>query len=154
MPQILLWGQNTAQHPPWSIPWSIPWSSLSWGSGLQQGQLGIHRVLQELLTQELLEAPTIPSGTALVSPLPLLLSALSPFSLVHFLPLLLHLLVRSCWCRNTAQYVKGVWCQQGQQPPSGAWDLSMAHGGSGMENTESDGALGDSWFWMGVFGAF
>lgn len=75
MPQVLLWGQSTAQHP----HWGIPWSSLSWGSGLQQGQLGIHRVLQELLTLKLLELPTIPSGTALVSSLPLLLSALFPF---------------------------------------------------------------------------
>lgn len=35
-------------------------------------------MLQELLTQELLEAPAIPSGTALVSALPLLLSVLFP----------------------------------------------------------------------------
>lgn len=148
MPQILLWGQSTAQHP----HWSIPWSSLSWGSGLQQGQLGIYRVLQELLTQELLEAAAIPRGTALVSPLPLLHSVCySPFSLAHFLPLLLHLLVRSCWCRNTPQYVKGVWCWE--WTTASLRSLRYFHGtwGSCMENTKSDVGLREvipnGYFW-------
>lgn len=63
----------------------------------------------------------------------------SPFLLVHFLPLLSHLLVRGC--RSTPQYVKGVWCQHWSTASLRSVRYSHGTWGSGMENTKSDGRL-------------
>lgn len=65
-------------------------------------------MLQELLTQELLEAPAMPSGTALVSPLPLLHSALFPLLISPLFTPPFTLAGKRLLMQNTPQYVKGV----------------------------------------------
>lgn len=96
----------------WSIPWSIPCPGVR-----APAQPGVHRVLQEQLPQQLLGAPTIPRGTALVSPLLVLLSALFPFLVSPLFTPLFTLAGAGSVC-------EGCRCQQ--RPT--AWDISMAQG--------------------------
>lgn len=95
-------------------------------------------MLQELLTHKLLEAPAIPSGTALTSALSLLLGALFPLLVSPLFTPPFTLAGKRVQEHSTR--VKGVWCQHWST--ASLRSLRYSHGtwGSGMENTNQMGS--------------